>query len=61
MSTRGGAHRTPGAKAAVGSVPGVTDGIYVGNADPDALADHGWLLGHFKPEGDPRHSTDVEI
>ncbi|GAA0426262.1 hypothetical protein Aca07nite_32210 [Actinoplanes capillaceus] len=35
--------------------------IYVGNADPDALADRGWLLGHFKPEGDPRHSTDVEI
>ena len=33
----------------------------MGNADPDALADHGWLLGHFKPEGDPRHSTEVEI
>jgi hypothetical protein len=39
----------------------VADEIYVGNADPDALADRGWLLGHFKPEGDPRHSTEVEI
>jgi hypothetical protein len=39
----------------------VADEIYVGNADPDALADRGWLLGYFKPEGDPRHSTEVEI
>jgi mannose-6-phosphate isomerase-like protein (cupin superfamily) len=39
----------------------VTDGIYVGNAEVDAAGDHGWLLGHFKPEGDLRHSTDVEI
>lgn len=35
--------------------------IYVGNADADAPGDRGWLLGHFKPPGDPRHSTDVEI
>lgn len=35
--------------------------IYVGNADPDALQERGWLLGHFLPEGDPRHSDDVEI
>ncbi|WP_067485637.1 signal peptidase I [Actinomadura hibisca] len=35
--------------------------VYTGKAAPDAAADRGWLLGHFKPEGDPRHSTDVEI
>jgi mannose-6-phosphate isomerase-like protein (cupin superfamily) len=27
----------------------------------DAAMDRGWLLGHFKPEGDARHSEDVEI
>ncbi|GIF12096.1 signal peptidase I [Actinoplanes teichomyceticus] len=37
------------------------ESIYVGNADPDALAERGWLLGHFMPPGHPRHSTDVEI
>ena len=41
--------------------PLVTEGVYLGKAGPDAAADHGWLLGHFKPLGDPRHSTDVEI
>lgn len=35
--------------------------VYVGNADLDAAEDAGWLLGHFKAGGDPRHSTDVEI
>ncbi len=35
--------------------------IYVGNADIDAPEERGWLLGHFRPEGDARHSTDVEI
>jgi hypothetical protein len=35
--------------------------VYVGNADVDAPGDAGWLLGYFKPPGDPRHSTDVEI
>lgn len=35
--------------------------IYVGNAATDALADRGWLLGHFKPPGDLRHTTDVEV
>jgi hypothetical protein len=35
--------------------------IYVGNADVDAPAERGWLLGHFRPPGDPRHSTDVEV
>ncbi len=37
------------------------ENVYVGNAAPDAAGDHGWLLGHFKPPGDPRHSDDVEI
>lgn len=35
--------------------------MYVGNARVDGAADHGWLLGHFKPVGDIRHSEDVEI
>jgi hypothetical protein len=39
----------------------MSDGIYLGKAGPDAAADHGWLLGHFKPVGNIRHSTDVEI
>jgi quercetin dioxygenase-like cupin family protein len=39
----------------------VSDQIYVGNATVDGSADAGWLLGHFKPPGDPRHSQDVEI
>ena len=39
----------------------VQDRVYVGKAGPDAALDRGWLLGHFKPEGDARHSEDVEI
>ncbi|WP_106401599.1 cupin domain-containing protein [Actinocorallia populi] len=39
----------------------MTDDIYVGNANIDAPEERGWLLGHFMPEGDARHSTDVEI
>jgi hypothetical protein len=35
--------------------------VYVGNAAVDAAGDHGWLLGHFKPAGDVRHSDEVEI
>jgi hypothetical protein len=35
--------------------------IYVGNAVADAAVDRGWLLGHFKPVDDARHSDDVEI
>ncbi|MEU8323239.1 signal peptidase I [Nonomuraea sp. NPDC048881] len=35
--------------------------VYVGNANIDAAGDRGWLLGHFKPFGDPRHSEEVEI
>ena len=37
------------------------DQIYLGNATEDAPSDRGWLLGHFKPAADPRHSEDVEI
>ncbi len=39
----------------------VSDGVYVGNAGRDAALDRGWLLGHFKDAGDPRHSEAVEI
>ncbi|MBX6387103.1 MAG: signal peptidase I [Microbispora sp.] len=39
----------------------MTENVYVGNANLDAVADRGWLLGHFKPAGDVRHSDDVEI
>ncbi|MFB4318162.1 signal peptidase I [Actinomadura sp. 21ATH] len=35
--------------------------VYVGKAAADAALDRGWLLGHFKPAGDARHSDDVEI
>jgi hypothetical protein len=35
--------------------------VYVGNAVTDGAGDDGWLLGHFKPGGDVRHSDDVEI
>ncbi|MFE3455368.1 signal peptidase I [Nonomuraea sp. NPDC059194] len=39
----------------------MTEHIYVGNATADAIGDRGWLLGHFQPEGEVRHSEDVEI
>ena len=39
----------------------MTNDIYVGNANIDAPEERGWLLGHFMPEGDARHSTDLEI
>ena len=35
--------------------------IYVGNAQADAPENRGWLLGHFKPADEPRHSKDVEL
>ncbi|WP_336207964.1 hypothetical protein [Nonomuraea sp. LPB2021202275-12-8] len=35
--------------------------VYVGNADRDGAGDDGWLLGHFRPDGDVKHSQDVEI
>lgn len=39
----------------------MADNVYVGNAGVDGAGNHGWLLGHFMPRGDPRHSGDVEI
>ncbi|WP_062432339.1 hypothetical protein [Herbidospora daliensis] len=39
----------------------MTERVYVGNANADALLDRGWLLGHFRPSGDARHSDEVEI
>lgn len=45
-------------RPAAGPAP---DGVYVGRADRDAALDRGWLMGHFKEPGDPRHSEDVEI
>ncbi len=39
----------------------MADNIYVGSAPADAPANRGWLLGHFMPPGDLRHSEDVEI
>lgn len=38
-----------------------TNDVYVGNAGQDALADRGWILGHFKEVGDTRHSDAVEV
>jgi hypothetical protein len=37
------------------------DGVYVGSAGKDAALDRGWLLGHFRGHGDPRHSDAVEV
>lgn len=39
----------------------MNDDVYTGNAGKDAALDRGWLLGHFKDPGDPRHSDDVEV
>jgi hypothetical protein len=41
--------------------PLVAQTIYVGNAAEDGAEDRGWLMGHFRPPGDVRHSDDVEI
>lgn len=35
--------------------------IHVGSAPADAPANRGWLLGHFMPRDDLRHSEAVEI
>jgi len=35
--------------------------IYAGAAPKDAPSNRGWLLGHFMPPGDIRHTGDVEI
>jgi hypothetical protein len=39
----------------------MSEKVYTGNAAADAPGNRGWLLGHFMPAGDVRHSTDVEI
>ena len=35
--------------------------VYVGRAGEDGARNQGWLLGHFMPEGEVLHSTDVEV
>lgn len=39
----------------------VSETVYIGNAGADAAESRGWLLGHFKPEYDARHSDDIEV
>jgi hypothetical protein len=39
----------------------MTGKFYVGQAGADGAVNRGWLLGHFMPDGDIRHSQDVEI
>jgi hypothetical protein len=39
----------------------VAEAICAGNAGVDAAGSRGWLLGHFRPDGDARHSDDVEV
>jgi hypothetical protein len=39
----------------------VTDQVYTGNAQVDGKDRRGWILGHFMPSSDIRHSEDVEI
>jgi hypothetical protein len=39
----------------------VTETVYMGNAEEDDPANRGWLLGHFRPDNDARHSDDVEV
>jgi hypothetical protein len=51
----------PAAGSGLLTSPLVTEAIYVGNAGEDAPANRGWLLGHFKPPDDARHSDEVEI
>ena len=47
---------------AVAAGAAVADGgVYVGQADLDAPGEQGWLLGHFRPPGDPRRSAEVEV
>jgi len=47
-------------KRVLASLP-VSDLIYAGNAEVDGKDRRGWILGHFMPPGDVRHSADVEI
>jgi hypothetical protein len=39
----------------------VAGNIYAGSAFADAAVNRGWLLGHFMPGGDVRHSDAVEV
>ena len=39
----------------------MSEKVYTGNAAADAPGNRGWLLGHFMPAGDVRHSAEVEI
>lgn len=39
----------------------MSETVYVGNAGTDASESRGWLLGHFMPRQDARHSADVEV
>ena len=39
----------------------MADNVGTGNAAVDTVEQRGWLLGHFRPPGDARHSTDVEV
>ena len=43
------------------SLPAVTEAIIVGSAPLDGARNAGWILGHFLPGDDPRHSTEVEV
>ncbi len=64
VGTDGGprAYGTGGEPGTEGTGGGLgADAVYVGRAARDAALDRGWLLGHFKEPGDPRHSEDVEI
>lgn len=39
----------------------MAESIHVGNAGADTSETRGWLLGHFRPGQDARHSEDVEV
>ncbi|MFC0004395.1 cupin domain-containing protein [Micromonospora siamensis] len=39
----------------------MNEAVYVGKAGVDGATNAGWLLGHFMPAGDPRHSAEVEV
>lgn len=39
----------------------MADSIYVGKAPVDGAQNAGWLLGHFMPCDDLRHSAGVEV
>lgn len=39
----------------------MADEVYTGKAPADSTLNSGWLLGHFLPPDDPRHSDEVEI